>query len=198
MIDLLIGLFKTIWPFLKESVLKGSTPSEWLAQNRVTCVWLSLQLVMLLAVMHLATTLFRQSTMLHIATHDVTLLTAENTRLKQESEKISTSHGLLKEQYDRLNLEHQGVVAQGARLEERLEQYETWMTACGIDYRTTGTTAPACPVKRVVVRRNVPVPVHVPAPTPTPIPAPAAVDDKKPSFRERLRAIFSSNKDKDQ
>lgn len=192
MIELIISLVKTLAPFLKESILQGSTPKQWIAQNKVTCLWLSFQLVMLLTVMYLATTVFRQATLLHTATHETATLTAANTKLNEELLKVSAEHALLKETHGRLDLEHQGLLAEGARLEERVEQYEAWMANCGIDYRYTGTGYPSCPVKRVVVKRTVMGPA--PTPAPTPIPAVPVVEDKKPTFRDRLRAIFTPAK----
>lgn len=193
MIELLVMAFRTLLPFLKESLLSGSTFREWLKRNKTACVWLGFILMMLLAVMYLATTMFRQATLLHAAQFQVVSLERAQEKLKGERNKAVEDLAALQTVHEEFKGQHATLLGEAAELEERVDRYEGWLRNCGIDTDFRGAGFPQCPVRRVVVRQK-----PAPGPVQTVVLPPVPEEERKLSFRERFRALFTGSAKKEE
>lgn len=195
MIELLVMAFRTLLPFLKESLLSGSTFREWMKRNKTACVWLGFILLMLLAVMYLATTMFRQAALLHHAQTQLATLSVDNERLKGERQKAVDDLAALTLVHEDFKGQHTTLLGEAAELEEKVEKYETWLRNCGINTDFQGTGFPQCPVKRVVVRQRARA---APTPAPTVVLPQLPAEEGKLTFRERFRALFTGSAKKEE
>ncbi len=191
MFEIIALVIRTLVPFLKESVLQGLTPKEWLKRNKTGVVWLGVVLTLVFSVLHLSSLVFKQSAAIHEMTQasnkmqlSVQMLTMQRDQAEKDKLAAEKLHRELTEQ-------HQSVLEEAAGLEEKVEKYERRLSNCGIDLNYQGNGTPSCPVRRVVVRQK--------AKEPPPLVLPAIPPEKpKPTLRERFKAFFGVGKKDDE
>lgn len=187
MFDVIALLIRTLLPFIKESILQGLTPKEWIKRNKTGCIWLGVVLILMFSIIHLSSLVFNQSAMIHELNVGRNKLELSVQTVTMERDQAVKDALAFKNLHEELKAQHADVLEEAAKLEESNERYESWLRNCGIDTRYSGNGFPACPVRRVVVRqRPQPAPVVIPTPPP---------EEHKPSFRERLRALFGGKKE---
>ncbi len=184
--ELLLTVAKSLWPFLKESMFEGLSFGEWVKRNKSACIWLTMMIVMLLISINMGVRVTRLGT--HIG------------ELNTMAGKLTKERDALKVKYDTqlteiIKLKQDLHTLQEAREEQdaRVQLYQQWMENCGIDHEYEGEGFPACPTKKVYIKRTVTKYRDRPAPEPPPVVAPPPVE-RKPTFRERLRSIFGGSK----
>ena len=185
MVEILLAILKGLLPFLKESLLEGGTLRQWISKNRSTCVWLIFHAVMLMVVVHLASSLHSQN-------QRVYALSRENITLNKKVGELELSTKGLTDQLTQMTTDHSTVTTELSEVKEELSTYKAASTLCGVTVRPDGTymCPRATPAPRSAPRRQ---PARRPAPEPAAEPPPA--EPHKPTFGERLRSIFKSNKE---
>ncbi len=183
MVELLLAILKGLLPFLKESLLEGGTLREWVTKNRSTCVWLLFHAVMLMVVVHLASSHYKQN-------QRIVTLYSQNTTLSRRVTELEQTNQDLIAQYTQKKIDHQVTANELADLTEELSIHKGAAAMCGVTVRPDGTfqCPRATPTPRATARRTPPRRVE-------PTPPPPAVEPHKPTFGERLRSIFKPNKE---
>ena len=184
--ELIVTILKSLWPFLKESMFEGLTFGEWIKRNKAACMWLAMLIIMLLISINMGTRIIRLSAHITELNTKSAKLVKERDGLKARSDQYSVELTKLKQDLQAL---------QEAREEQdaRIQLYVEWMENCGINHEYEGEGFPACPTKKVIIKRTVTKYRDRPTPAPPPVVEPPP-PERKPTFRERLRSIFGGGK----
>jgi hypothetical protein len=174
MLGLFLAILKELMPFLKEALLEGQTFKGWLKNNWLTFAWLINTLALVLMIAHLAD-LVAQARY------------RENLALQQVS--------LIQQPLGQLVVKHKQLMAENAQLKTTVteltdtqQQYEQWMTTCGVQYQDRGQ----CKVPVVSTQPHTTKKRKRPAPKPQP-----AVPQVNRGFLGKLRALLQRDKDEE-
>jgi len=119
-------LFKLLWPFVNETVLKNKPLREFIGANKLVLFLLFLNGLTGLSCLYLYSVVNKVSNRGHENTR---LIERLNFALAQQADRLIEANS------SKIRLESQNRQLNEANLELliKIEQYETWLTRCGID-----------------------------------------------------------------
>lgn len=188
----LFTLLQILFPFIKESLLKG-TLREWIKRNKLSVAWICLLLIMLTIVMWLAESLLLSHHQAQRATQAANIYQLRHSELQQRYLMIEADHKRLRMRVSTLQNEQRDTVSLLEMYEYKAKRYDDWLRHCGAPSDFDGPGFPACgqtPRTRAPPRAR-PTPVTIPT---DPAPVVEEVPDRK-GFFNRLRGILGGGKD---
>lgn len=183
-LSVLIALFREVMPFIKEALLEGQTFGAWLRNNWMTFTALVVVTVLTFNTAYLVDSFHRERKERQATETVVRELKAPLSFVQVRLQRLMDQNAYLRGENKRLSEQIVTLTANSSEQATKLQQYEKWMKACGVDPNRGGqcrAQVSATPKRR--------------APTPKPKPDLNVIPPPDPPPKEEKRGFWKSLRD---